>query len=376
MEIWICPSCNRKWQRPNKKMLCICGTKYIPGMPPLPNRLLHFSYALYKHLLNGFPTCTEDQVQTRLDICKECNLYTGTHCSHASCGCNINGSVKFLNKLAWADQQCPESKWGFIRPQWVTTVQLARDIFILSQILEPNISAIVGVSRSGLLVGSQLASYLHLPLFSLDIFKKEMILCGSGYRLKDKKETDGFYLVVDDTVASGQTMMQAKKIMDVPFKTAAVYVVPNHQDKVDYYVRQLALPHFLEWNFFNSHYNVDVTYDMDGVICEDAVSFDDFKEKIKILKPLYLPRNKPIPIVTGRQEKYREITMDWLTYYGVEVESLIMTSTDEEFLFPADYKAKHIKTKIFVESSVSQAHRIKELRPELTIICPNDGVVL
>ena len=27
------------------------------------------------------------------------------------CGCNINTKKKFMNKLAWADQECPIGKW-------------------------------------------------------------------------------------------------------------------------------------------------------------------------------------------------------------------------------------------------------------------------
>ena len=27
------------------------------------------------------------------------------------CGCNVNGKKVFLNKLAWADQECPLGKW-------------------------------------------------------------------------------------------------------------------------------------------------------------------------------------------------------------------------------------------------------------------------
>lgn len=27
------------------------------------------------------------------------------------CGCNVNNKKIFLNKLAWADQECPLGKW-------------------------------------------------------------------------------------------------------------------------------------------------------------------------------------------------------------------------------------------------------------------------
>jgi hypothetical protein len=28
------------------------------------------------------------------------------------CGCNLNKKQIFMNKLAWADQECPVGKWG------------------------------------------------------------------------------------------------------------------------------------------------------------------------------------------------------------------------------------------------------------------------
>jgi hypothetical protein len=27
------------------------------------------------------------------------------------CGCNVNNKKIFMNKLAWADQECPDKKW-------------------------------------------------------------------------------------------------------------------------------------------------------------------------------------------------------------------------------------------------------------------------
>jgi hypothetical protein len=160
-----------------------------------------------------------------------------------------------------------------------------------------------------------------------------------------------------------------------------VYVPPNHEDKVDYFVRQLALPHYLEWHFFNSHYNDDASYDMDGIICEDfdldTLDFDiKYLTALQTRPPKYLPRNKAISIITGRRECYRNATMYWLKQHKVEVKTLIMAQESMEYLHAAEFKAKHITSKIYVESCIHQATRIKELRPEITVICPAHGAVL
>tara|TARA_Y100000004_G_C8790652_1_gene359087 strand:- start:26 stop:289 length:264 start_codon:yes stop_codon:yes gene_type:complete len=72
-------------------------------------RIWKFSIAAIKHACRGMPTCTQEQINERLKICKSCPHFTGNGC--AKCGCNCGGKPKFLNKLAWADQECPIGKW-------------------------------------------------------------------------------------------------------------------------------------------------------------------------------------------------------------------------------------------------------------------------
>ena len=72
-------------------------------------KLWRFSIAAIKHACRGMPTCTQEQINERLTICKACQHWNGSGCS--KCGCNCGGKPKFLNKLAWADQECPVGKW-------------------------------------------------------------------------------------------------------------------------------------------------------------------------------------------------------------------------------------------------------------------------
>ncbi len=92
-----------------------------PPAPPLPSifkKLTHFAPALIGHVVNGMPTCTQDQIDARLAICRACpgNFYVQDPDNPnlgvcANCGCHTGREQKFLNKLGWADQKCPAGYW-------------------------------------------------------------------------------------------------------------------------------------------------------------------------------------------------------------------------------------------------------------------------
>lgn len=87
-------------------------TEPVAAAPPsAARRLANFTVAAIAHLVHGMPTCTQDEIDRRLGICEACPYFNGQICTHASCGCNVNGEVEFLHKLAWADQRCSVGKW-------------------------------------------------------------------------------------------------------------------------------------------------------------------------------------------------------------------------------------------------------------------------
>lgn len=67
--------------------------------------------SLLFHVYRGFPKSTADQIQTRYMICKSCLEFDSKKGECSICGCTINTKKVFLNKLAWADQECPLGKW-------------------------------------------------------------------------------------------------------------------------------------------------------------------------------------------------------------------------------------------------------------------------
>ena len=67
--------------------------------------------SLLFHVYRGFPKSTPDQIQKRYMICKSCLEFDDKKGECSICGCTINTKKVFLNKLAWADQECPLGKW-------------------------------------------------------------------------------------------------------------------------------------------------------------------------------------------------------------------------------------------------------------------------
>lgn len=126
-EKYICKykGCGRIVPTPNVKANCKSSLEQISNEsndikpPPLLNRIVNFIAAASKHAIAGNPVVSEEVLNKRLEICKNCpsklfkpNTNTvGGVCTHQSCGCNIQDNVTYLNKIAWADQECPEGHW-------------------------------------------------------------------------------------------------------------------------------------------------------------------------------------------------------------------------------------------------------------------------
>jgi hypothetical protein len=80
-------------------------------MSMLTLKILTFLKALWWHIWLGFPKASKEEILYRYSICQECDKFDVKNSQCLVCGCNINNRKIFLNKLAWADQECPLSKW-------------------------------------------------------------------------------------------------------------------------------------------------------------------------------------------------------------------------------------------------------------------------
>lgn len=73
-----------------------------------------FLKSLLFHIYRGFPKSTKEQILYRYNICLSCDKFNKELSECGVCGCNINTKKIFMNKLAWADQECPIGKWSKI----------------------------------------------------------------------------------------------------------------------------------------------------------------------------------------------------------------------------------------------------------------------
>jgi len=74
-------------------------------------RIKTFLKSLIFHIYAGSPKSNQEQILDRYKICILCDEYNLIKSECGICGCAISKKSKFLNKLAWADQECPIGKW-------------------------------------------------------------------------------------------------------------------------------------------------------------------------------------------------------------------------------------------------------------------------
>jgi len=74
-------------------------------------RFCTFVKSLFFHIYSGSPKATKEEIFVRWSICVGCDKFDKNKSECSVCGCNLDTESKFLNKLAWADQECPEKKW-------------------------------------------------------------------------------------------------------------------------------------------------------------------------------------------------------------------------------------------------------------------------
>lgn len=77
----------------------------------LLSRLKTFAKSLFWHIARGLPKSGKKNISIRYQICIGCEAYNKQEKICNECGCNISNKNIFLNKLAWADQECPLGKW-------------------------------------------------------------------------------------------------------------------------------------------------------------------------------------------------------------------------------------------------------------------------
>lgn len=250
-----------------------------------------------------------------------------------------------------------------------------------------DIDFIIGVPRSGMIAASIISTYLNIPLIDIDSYCAGIKPYG-GLRLSMlPKKKNNKALVVDDTVANGRAMSEAKvklsKFNDMTFIYSCVFLEGRGEKTIDIYlgdVRQYTNNFtnvvLYEWNIFQ-HSNDVMTkclYDIDGVFCvepPDERKTEEYINYIKNAKPLFIPRTKIGGIITYRLSKYRNITEKWLDDNEIRYNELMMFNADswdernKSGISSEQYKGEFYKShnnyQLFVESSDHQARIISEI---------------
>ncbi len=204
--------------------------------------------------------------------------------------------------------------------------------------LPRDLELIVGIPRSGMLVGNLLALYLNIPLTDLEGFRSgRVFIPGERCRLERSEEylaQRRKVLVVDDSVLYGTQMKQVREQLR-PLSDrhrlhfAAVYMQPGQEKLVDFYCELLPRPRLFEWHLMHHpnlrHWCVDI----DGVLCDDPTvaendDGENYQRFLDEVPPKLIPSKEIGWLVTCRLEKYRLQTERWLARHGVRHRHLLM----------------------------------------------------
>lgn len=265
-----------------------------------------------------------------------------------------------------------------------------------------DIDIVVGVPRSGTMVGNIIALYLNLPFTDLYSFMDRRELhTGSTRKCRNwiKQVSEARHvLVVDDSVSSGKAMKEAKAQLaslgiDCKFTFLAVYGLRASMSMADIILEYCEQPRMFEWNFMH-HWALEYCcMDIDGVICEDPTRKENddgvnYAKFLKTARPKFLPTQKVGTLVSCRLEKYRQQTEEWLKEHDVTYDRLILMdniSAKERALSVnhGAYKASiymQSKSMLFFESDYDQALEICRIskKPvfcvERRVLINNDNV--
>ena len=244
--------------------------------------------------------------------------------------------------------------------------------------LPNDIDLVVGVPRSGMIVAEMIGEFINKPVISifevnenLDYFRLAKHSLAPNAVPKDIKKV----LLVDDAVGSGETFVNVKnyiksKGVNYTLITYCVFVEAFSTNKVDIYC-QVLKDQFLPWSVIKRGLPL-ACVDIDGVLCEDVPNSENddgekYKKFISNSRPMYIPDREIHTIVSGRLEKYRSITENWLKRHNIKYKHLellnLPNNTERAKIDVGGYKA-YIYNKsgcsLFIESDLKEATTIRK----------------
>lgn len=255
------------------------------------------------------------------------------------------------------------------------------------KLLKLGYTGVVGIPRSGFLPASIIATTYGMSLYSIDE-DGSIVRLTTGGRGLTIRDTQPKIIAVDDTACSGNTAELFNIKHDIP--VAVCYSTSRALEK-EFIIccnEILEIPHVLEWNFFGSVLLESSYFDIDGVLSPNVPPHvdqdeDKYKDWLTNVEPIF--KNKPHffkirRLVTGRFERYRSLTEQWLNKHGIEYEELTMFPNEKEqdrqtnhHKAVGDWKgdlfAKDSGAKFFIESELAEAEFIHEKARHKQVIC-------
>lgn len=239
-----------------------------------------------------------------------------------------------------------------------------------------DIDLIVGIPRSGMIIASIIGEFISKPVISIWELNKDI-----QYR---KFNTGSFtplpteikkILLVDDAIGYGITMDNAVKFIreknDFEIVRFVVFVEEYGRQKTDIFCAVFK-DQFMPFSTLKRACDVGC-FDIDGVLCEDVPDSenDDGERYIRFIsnsRQMFVPDRPIHTLVSGRLEKYRTVTEEWLRRHGIQYRHLVLlnlpNNSERAKINVADYKADvYLKSgcEVFVESDYNEGSRIKEL---------------
>lgn len=348
MMVVFCRRCKRTLEVPSLPYKCTCGRELKEGRGTPLQEVEAPPNADFREKIKEF-------IYSQCGFCEFYPCLAERKCAH-------------FDELVFYGASCPLSK-EMMAPRWISNEQRLRDVELLIAKIPASVTAVAGIPRSGLTPAMMIAERLHLFPY---VIHEEMGLqpLPYGWRMRMGRVDDGMLLVVDDTLASGAAMQRIKEVASQrEHLKAVVYLNPQHRRAVNLFGSYLFLPHYLEWNFFNSIHSAALATDLDGILADEERPDHPVK---------YLPKRHPLKlIVTGREECHREETEQWLRHNGIVWERLEMWPYDSDSRWVNGACAKWkgeiylqaSECKIFTESCPHQAKIIAAVSKK-RVICP------
>ena len=271
----------------------------------------------------------------------------------------------------------------------------------------PDYDAFVGVPRCGVLAAAGLASRRNVRLVEL----WQLLQYGAAALTLPtlnstshlvRRPAGNRVLIVDDTAGPtagtfGRVKERLARLGNTGLRIDYGILYRGFAGtQVDHY--GFALPSFpvYEFDWFRRQYVGQMLFDLDGVICEDFIPGPtgqevdysdepdpDMLRAFRDVRPLYIPTWTVGGIVTGRLEKYRDVTEKWLaanhvTYNFLQMYPAARVATRQQAGDVWQRKAeayRSSRTWCFVESDPQQSAKIATYARK-PVLCPPINAVL